>query len=183
MCECVRVHSVYRRSLVTGKSNMCRSCSNRLKGITHKMSNTKLYQKWADMKRRCLTESDKRYGDYGGRGIVVCEEWMHFEPFMEWAIASGYADGLSIDRINNDGNYEPSNCRWATTREQSLNKRSTRYVYIHGRKITLQELSERTGMNKSSLDYRFDRGIRDEHILAPIERGTTVVSRQIRRNV
>lgn len=75
------------------------------------------------MKSRCLNPKHKWYSYYGGRGISVCDEWLKFEPFMEWAFVNGYSDTLTIDRINNDGNYEPSNCKWSTQQEQSLNKK------------------------------------------------------------
>lgn len=87
------------------------------------MSRTRLYRCWADIKARCLNSKHKWYSYYGGRGISVCNEWLEFEPFMEWAFANGYNDSLTIDRINNDGNYEPLNCKWSTQQEQSLNKK------------------------------------------------------------
>lgn len=75
------------------------------------------------MHERCSNPKNKQYSDYGGRGIKVCPEWVAFEPFSEWALSNGHSDTLSIDRVDNNGNYEPSNCRWATTLEQSRNKR------------------------------------------------------------
>lgn len=75
------------------------------------------------MRSRCLTASNKDYGNYGGRGITVCKEWDDFSVFRSWALSNGYKEGLSIDRKNNDGNYEPSNCRWATAHEQRINQR------------------------------------------------------------
>lgn len=106
---------------------------NRIHGLTH----TRIYQCWADMKQRCFNPNHKWYPRYGGRGITVCNEWLDFIPFYNWALANGYSDDLTIDRINNDWNYEPSNCRWATQQEQSLNKKhlsnSTGYVGVHKR--------------------------------------------------
>lgn len=75
------------------------------------------------MKARCSNPKHKWYKHYGGRGISVCDEWLEFMPFMEWAIENNYNDVLTIERINNDGNYEPNNCKWATQHEQSMNKK------------------------------------------------------------
>ena len=97
----------------------------------HGMSRTKLYQTWSDMKQRCNNKKNAFYYRYGGRGIRVCEEWLTFEPFMEWALANGYREDLTIDRIDNDGNYCPDNCKWSTQREQSMNKTHLPNKYGH----------------------------------------------------
>lgn len=93
------------------------------RNLSHGMAGTRLYRIWANMIARCCNERGTQYPDYGGRGISVCDQWKSFEPFAEWASANGYSHALSIDRVNNNGNYEPSNCRWATATEQSRNKR------------------------------------------------------------
>lgn len=87
---------------------------------THKQTKTRLYNIWGKMKSRCYKTSNNRYKNYGGRGITVCDEWKDdFPAFYEWAMANGYADNLSIDRIDNNGNYCPSNCRWISLSENA----------------------------------------------------------------
>ena len=91
---------------------------------THGLKNTRLYNIWAKLKDRTLNPKSKKYESYGGRGITVCEEWKNdFMSFYNWAMLNGYSDELSIDRIDNDGNYEPSNCRWTTQTIQNRNRR------------------------------------------------------------
>jgi hypothetical protein len=90
---------------------------------THGLSNTRLSGIWGSIKSRTLNPKYKDYKDYGGRGITICEEWLDIHNFYNWAMSNGYSDDLTIDRINNDGNYEPSNCRWATKTMQNRNQR------------------------------------------------------------
>ena len=90
----------------------------------HNLSNTRLYNTWSKLKNRVLNPKDKQYNDYGGRGITICDEWKNdFKSFYDWAMENEYSDKLSIDRIDNDGNYCPENCRWATKTIQSRNQR------------------------------------------------------------
>lgn len=92
---------------------------------THGKRHTRLYNIWANMKQRCSNKNNPRYKDYGARGITVCDEWLHnFQSFYDWSMANGYKDDLTIDRKDNDGNYDPSNCKWSTYLEQSHNKRN-----------------------------------------------------------
>ena len=90
---------------------------------THGLCSTRLYTIWSKLKDRVLNPKDKQYNDYGGRGITICEEWLDIQNFYDWAMKNEYSDELSIDRIDNDGNYEPSNCRWTTPTIQSRNQR------------------------------------------------------------
>ncbi len=91
---------------------------------THGASSSRLYRIWQSMKDRTGNSNASRYAYYGGRGITLCREWFDFETFQRWSLANGYQDDLSIDRINNYGNYEPANCRWATQQMQVRNRRS-----------------------------------------------------------
>lgn len=115
-CECGQVTIVFSTNLMKNHTKGC-GCQ---RGVTHNGSETRLYSIWENMKTRCSSENRK---NYKGRGITITEKWQSFEPFREWALNNGYKDTLTIDRINNDGNYEPSNCRWTTVVEQARNTR------------------------------------------------------------
>ena len=91
--------------------------------IKHGLSRTRIYQIWSDMKQRCDNPNNSFFHRYGGRGIGYVEEWKLFPNFYEWAIKNGYSENLTLDRIDNDSNYSPDNCKWSTQREQSLNKK------------------------------------------------------------
>lgn len=122
---------------------------------THGESTGRLYKIWAAMKVRCHLVTDPHYPDYGGRGIVVCDEWTNsYEAFRDWALANGYNDRLTIDRINVDGNYEPSNCRWSTIKEQSNNKRGNFYITYNGETKTSAQWSEITGISAATIRDR-----------------------------
>jgi heme-degrading monooxygenase HmoA len=111
------------------------------------------------MRERCNTKSSTSYKNYGGRDIKVCSEWDDYPAFRDWANENGYRDGLSIDRINNNGNYEPNNCRWATSKQQARNKRDTVYYEINGETKPIIEWAEILNKPYKRIIQRHNRGI------------------------
>lgn len=125
---------------------------------THGQRHTRLYRTWQGMKDRCYATTHKSFHQYGGRGITVCKQWMRFESFYKWAMANGYSDALTIDRKNGDKDYTPSNCRWATTKEQATNKKTNRRVTCDGKNLTISEWSEITKIPSFTIIDRLNRG-------------------------
>ena len=118
---------------------------------------TRLYRIWLNMRRRCLNQKGVDWLYYGGRGITICEEWSNYANFHDWAMANGYCDDLTIERRDNDGNYEPENCLWATRKQQGRNKRSNRHLTFDGQTKTTAEWSEDLELG-STLRMRLHRG-------------------------
>ena len=124
---------------------------------THSMSGSKIYKVHSGMTQRCNNPHNSAYKYYGARGISVCKEWLRFESFYEWAINNGYKDGLTIERINVNGNYEPSNCKWIPQREQFYNMRKTKFVNLYGKRISLSEIKYKLNIKSGILEYYFIR--------------------------
>lgn len=126
--------------------------------LRHQLYQSRIYRIWANIKARCFNQNHRDYKQYGARGITMCDEWKHdFLIFYDWAIANGYTDSLTIDRINNDGNYEPDNCRWATRKEQCNNYRKNHLLEYNGEVHSIAEWSEITGINYFTLRDRINR--------------------------
>lgn len=115
------------------------------------------YPSWHSMMDRCENPNVQNYGLYGGRGIRVCDEWHDIQEFEKWAEQTGYEPGLTLDRIDVNGDYCPNNCRWATRKEQANNRRNTLYITFLGETHTLSEWAEILGVNRSTLNNRYHR--------------------------
>ncbi len=120
---------------------------------------------WMQMFRRCYSPEDQRYHRYGGRGIKVCAAWLRFEAFRDWAYSNGYAEGLSIDREDNDGDYCPENCRWTTPKEQANNTERNHVLEWNDETHTLAEWSEITGIPQTTIWKRVKLGWTPEKTL------------------
>ena len=130
-----------------------------------------LRQKLCDMKNRCYNPQNKFYKDYDGRGITVCSEWLDkkngHKNFREWALENGWKEGYSINRINVNGNYEPSNCRWSTPTEQANNRRNNNFVTINGVTKTISEWAKQIGISQNAFAERVRRGWSEDKLLDP----------------
>lgn len=123
-------------------------------GRKHSGKGTRLYRIWLSMRNRCNNPKTPRYADYGGRGIKVCEEWDDFKTFHEWAIAHGYSENLTIDRIDNDKGYYPENCRWADSWVQANNTRHCHMIEYCGETHSLSEWARILHISRPCLNNR-----------------------------
>jgi hypothetical protein len=136
--------------------------------VLHGLSNTRLHNLWRKMKDRCNNPKASNYNNYGGRGIKICDAWeFDFMTFYFWAIANGYNDRLSIERVDVNGNYEPSNCKWIEPYEQSRNKRDTPYTEINGITKPLIEWAEIYNIPYKTIMTRWYRGWRGTELVQP----------------
>ena len=148
ICDCGNFTEVASNNLTNGKIKSC-GC---LRGKNHHKCDTRLYRIYYNMKNRCYNKDLPQYKDWGGRGITLCDEWLNdFMAFYNWAIENGYNDSLSIDRVDNDGNYEPLNCRWVTSKQQSRNTRRNNNITINGEMHCLSEWCEILNLNYSNV--------------------------------
>ena len=133
-------------------------------GKKHGMHETTEYQAWESMKKRCLNMNDKSYLNYGGRGIKVSEEWLLFVNFFK-DMGLKPTPKHSLDRIDNNGNYEAGNCKWATRSEQLRNKRTNVFIEYNGLKLCVRDWSKKTGIHENTIHYRLKIGLTIKEIL------------------
>lgn len=162
ICDCGNTIIVSGNALLKGNTKSCGCLTaeaiRKSKNKKHGMSNTRIFHCWSAMKDRCNNPNNKAYKNYGGRGITICPEWMEFQPFYDWSMANGYADNLTIDRINVNGNYEPSNCQWITKKEQNNNKRNNHLIEYNGETKTIAQWAEIAGLKRRVLTQRISSG-------------------------
>ncbi len=171
-CECgnycIRSYSALTKAVSKSFIISC-GCTYKSPRKVHGMCTSRIYNIRINMIDRCYNTSATIYSYYGGRGITVCDEWVDkengFMNFYNWAMSSGYTDELTIDRINVNGNYEPSNCRWFTMKQQSNNKRSNIIFYVNGKSITTTEVSIKNNISLGTIYRRIKDGWSDEDIV------------------
>jgi hypothetical protein len=184
ICACGKECKVSLMELRTGDTISCRCYRKEVpKKIKHGLINHPLYQVWADLKRRCYYEMSANYKDYGGRGIRVCDEWRNnFISFYNWSLANGYKKGLQIDRYpNNDGHYEPNNCRFALPVENMGNRRCSIYIEIDGITKSPKEWGEQFMINPTCIANRCRKGLRGELAVYGIRKSNSFLN-QIKTN-
>ena len=165
-CECGNKITTRLSNLTTGAT---KSCGCLQKDIVTDMKTKhglsvndqgeapRLYSIWRNMKQRCNNPNASKYKNYGGKGISFCEEWENYKPFHDWAINNGYSDDLTLDRIDNNGDYCPENCRWVTYRQQNLNSSQNHLVTFKGETKTITEWSEILNIKRTTLYSRISK--------------------------
>lgn len=164
LCDCGNITYVIGCHLRSGNTKSC-GCLN-FGSPKHRKSKTRLYSIYSHMKQRCYNSNDKNYKIYGGRGIRICDAWLNdFMNFHNWAYEHGYNDTLTIDRIDVNGNYEPSNCRWVNQKQQCNNKRNNILLTCNGKTQNIKQWSDELGIKYQKILMRHRRGWSDKECL------------------
>lgn len=161
LCDCGREVEASSNILRVGKKKSC-GCYNseliKTRSTTHGLTMHPLFRTWCDMKNRCYYVKHNRFLNYGGKGIKVHEPWLNFINFYNWATNNGWEKGLTIDRIDNNKNYEPNNCKFSTIKQQNRNRTTCKYIEYNGQKMTIVEWSEKLNIPYGTLQSRLKRG-------------------------
>jgi hypothetical protein len=171
LCDCGNEKAIIGAELKAGKTKSC-GCRKgfRSHGDAHHGRVSPVYQSWRSMRARCLSPTHKNYKHYGGRGITICERWESYENFR--LDMGPKPPGTSLDRINNDGNYEPSNCRWATQDVQVANSRVPRFIEYNGQTKSMSDWARSLGLSPSAIRRRLNSGIPLNEVFASAHRVT-----------
>ena len=150
-----------------------------------KISKTRLYRVWSGMKERCYRVNHPAYKNYGGRGIAVCRSWRHdFNTFKSWALANGYDEKApkgqcTLDRIDNDGDYSPKNCKFSNAEEQTNNRRSNHKFFLNGEEMTISQASRKYGIGKTTIRFRLSKGLKGKYLIAKPHKGKRLCGRKL----
>lgn len=160
-CDCGNTKTITGHALKQGFTKSCGCISKK-----HGKTKTRLFNIWVNMRQRCYNSKIPEFHLWGGKGVAVCDEWRNdFKTFYDWAMSNGYTDELTIDRIDNNGNYEPSNCRWVTAKAQAMNLSSNHKITINGKTKTLCEWLEVAPITASTYHKRKKKGMNDKDAL------------------
>lgn len=176
-CDCGNKKVARSDSLKDGSLQSCgclrdeQAAVNVRKNHTHKDSHTLLHYTWGGMRQRCSNPNDESYKYYGGRGIKVCDEWeKSYSAFKEWAYENGYAEGLTIERIDVNKGYSPENCTWLPSREQAINRRSTVWIEWNGERRNIKQWADHLGIKYGTLHSRYYRSkMRPPELFEPVK--------------
>lgn len=186
-CDCGNHSVVEGRKLTMGKTKSCGCLKKEISAINGKESAHKTgekLRKYSNIEKklivvlnsiinRCKSEKNCAYKNYGGRGICVCDDWSNKEygkqKFLKWAFENGYKEGLTIERIDVNGNYSPENCRWATYKEQARNKRTNKIISLFGKNKCIAEIAENFGLKQPTLNRRWNAGDRGLRLIREVQ--------------
>lgn len=176
-CDCGNYATVCGAYLTNGHTKSC-GCYSRERSKTHGHHDHPLYRVWLGIRTRCYNSTDSSYKNYGGRGIKMCDEWLNnFKSFYDWSIANGYKNERlesgrnkwTVDRIDNNGDYCPENCRWTDQKTQANNTRRNRFITINGESRTLEQWTQILGVARESLRQRDIQGLKNDELLKSLE--------------
>lgn len=169
ICDCGNETFVTTSNLTCNRVKSCGCLKNEQlikRSTTHNQRHTNLYEVWKTMKQRCFNPNNSSYKNYGGRGIIVCDEWKNnFTSFYEWSILNGYKKGLTIDRIDNNSNYCPENCRWTDRTTQANNSRWNKHIIINGKDDTLANWLRHYNLTYDKYYKRIKKGFSEHEAL------------------
>ena len=174
-CDCGNTKIVTADSLLQANTQSCGCLHNEQiveRNFKHGKGHTTIYENWKAMKSRCLNPNNSKFKDYGGRGITIYPEWIHdFQAFYDYVSKLEHfgEKGYTLDRINNNGNYEPNNLRWADGKIQHRNKRTNVIVEYNGEKMILNDAAIKSGINRKTLSHRLKRGDTGERLFRPVK--------------